>query len=252
MKTDQPIRIFDSSSADYHKAFQVFLDHTDQKAKARERLDELVSDLSSRRVLIDAGAGNGKVTAWFTDAFEHTIAAEPNASLRKELKETCPRAEVLEQTILDARISHKGDFILASHVFYYIKGDEWLKNLETLASWLSPEGTLVVILQNHGSDCMKMLRHFLGQSFNLEELADDFGKNNSPRYRLSLDTVPSHITTPDLDAAYTVAEFMLNLLPLPNPPSETEVSKYVQTHFAQGPNKYRFSCTQDFLEIRRR
>jgi hypothetical protein len=80
MSMSQRINVYDSQSKEYHHAFQVFLDHTDQKLKAQQWLNRLVQTLPLRRVFIDAGAGNGKVTAWFTDAFNQTIALEPNES----------------------------------------------------------------------------------------------------------------------------------------------------------------------------
>ncbi len=246
----QRVRRFDSSSDEYHKAFQLFLDHTDQKARARERLEKLVAGLPSRNVFIDAGAGTGKVTAWLEGSFGRTIAAEPNASLRKELAATCPSAEILGDMILDAKIAPKADFVLASHVFYYIDGRDWMPNLERLASWLAPQGMATVILQNRKTDCMEMLRHFLRQSFDLNLLASAFDKAHAGKYRTSVHTVPSFIRTPDLETACRVAEFMLNLLPLADPPAMADLRSYVDRNFKH-EGGYRFSCTQDFLEIQK-
>ena len=62
MINDQRIRIFDSQGEPYKQAFQIFLDHTDQKRNAKRWLQQVVNGLPSRKVLIDAGAGNGEVT----------------------------------------------------------------------------------------------------------------------------------------------------------------------------------------------
>ncbi len=252
MTTTQRIQVFDSSSQAYHKAFQTFLDHTDQKTRARETLGRKVAGLTHKRIFIDAGAGNGKVTAWFTDSFQQTLAMEPNPSLRQELATVCPRAKILPDIILEAKVSDKADFILASHVFYYIPGPEWMANLDRMVSWLAPQGTLIVILQNSQSDCMQMLRHFLKRAFDLKQLAGAFEEKAADDLEVSVETVPSRISTPDLDKAYSVAEFMLNLLPLPEPPASAEVCGYVQKHFKAKDGSFRFSCTQDFLQIRRR
>jgi len=104
MAEERTITVYDSQSHEYHRAFQVFLDHTDQKLKAQKWLTDLIDRLPSRRVFIDAGAGNGKVTAWFTERFGRTITIEPNASLRSELKRDCPAAEVVPERILDAKV----------------------------------------------------------------------------------------------------------------------------------------------------
>jgi SAM-dependent methyltransferase len=246
------IAIYDSQSSAYHRAFQVFLDHTDQKVKAQEWLNNVVERLASRRVFIDAGAGNGKVTAWFIDRFERTVAIEPNESLRSELALTCPAAEVLPEKILDARVAESGDLVLCSHVLYYIDGGEWMANLERLASWLGPAGVLVVALQNRDTDCMRMLERFSGRRFELGSLAARFRDRHRAAHQVTVETVPARIETQDPDSAYTIAEFMLNLLPMAEPPSRSAVEEYVREHFQRPGGGFRFSCDQDFVRIWRR
>ena len=244
------VGVYDSQSVAYHQAFQVFLDHTDQKVNARRWLDALVQSLPVRRVFLDAGAGNGQVTAWFLDQFEGTIAIEPNASLRAELRRTCPKADVLPVKILDAKPGVPGDLILCSHVLYYIERGEWRATVARMASWLAPHGTLVIVLQNHETDCMRMLEAFLGQRFDLDALSREFDALHGQRYRVDRQLVPAHVTTADLAPAYTIAEFMLNLLPMPNPPMRAALEDYVRQHFAAPGGGFRFSCHQDFLVIR--
>ena len=252
LSMSQRIKVYDSQSSAYHQAFQVFLDHTDQKVKAQQWLNRLVKTLPWQRTFIDVGAGNGKVTSWFIDSFNHTIATEPNESLRAELKEHCPQIEVLPGRILDLQIPASGDLVLCSHVLYYIEGAEWMANLERLASFLSPDGVLVVVVQHHESDCMQMLEHFFGWRFDLAALARTFQGEKGDHYEVSIETVPAHITTSDLASAYTIAEFMLNLLPMSNPPTHSDLEKYVQSHFASQEGGFRCSCDQDFLRIRPR
>lgn len=251
MDYDGPIAVYDSQTAAYHDAFQVFLDHTDQKLRTREWLDRLVETLPSTSVLIDAGAGNGKVTAWYVKAFERTIAIEPNPYLCDELRTTCPDARVLPTTILEAQPDAPGNLILCSHVFYYIDPSERIRHLEKLTSWVAPGGVLVVIVQHHETDCMRMLDHFLGLRFNMAELTAQLGETFDDRYQLELDLIPARIRTKDLDAAYTVAEFMLNLLPVSHIPDRRAVAAYVEEYFANPSGGYDFSCHQDCLVIHR-
>lgn len=252
MNTTERVSTYDSQSPAYHRAFEVFLAHTDQKVKARDWLKGLVHGLPSRQVFIDAGAGNGKVTAWFLEDFQRTIAIEPNPSLCDELRRTCPTAEVLPQKILDAQLSILADLVLCSHVFYYIDAADWMTHLEKLVSWLAPEGVLVVAVQNHDTDCMRMLEHFCGYRFHLSELASRFEALRGRHYRVEIATVPAQVVTADLDSAFIVAEFMLNLLPMPDPPPRRILEEYVRKHFASSAGGYRFSCDQDFLTIRSR
>jgi SAM-dependent methyltransferase len=263
----ETIAIFDSQGEAYRQAFQTFLDHTDQKEQARGWLNRLVDTLPRRRVFIDAGAGNGKVTAWFTGRFERTLAIEPNPHLRRELAESCPNAELIADGILTADLAASADFVLCSHVFYYIDRAAWLATLESLASWLAPGGSLVVVLQNHESDCMRMLDRFYGRRFDLSQLAAEFRGALGGQYHIGLETSPAAVQTSDFATAATIAEFMLNLLPLGGEadaaeadeekprrlpaPARDEAACYIRQHFADGRGGFRFSCNQDFLMVRR-
>ena len=251
MASAETIAVYNSQSREYHDAFQVFLDHTDQKLKAQKVLSDLIDRLPSRRVFIDAGAGNGKVTAWFIERFGRTIAIEPNASLRHDLESSCPTAEIIPEQILNAEIEATGDLILCSHVFYYVDASEWMQTLTRLASWLAPGGLLVLLVQNHDTDCMQMLNHFLGRRFLVSSLARQFQEARPGSYAVQIDTSPARIETPDFRSAYVIAEFMLNLLPMPHPPAQRALEDYVRAHFERPDGSFRFSCDQDFIQIRK-
>src|SRR5574342_1102127 len=102
MTQAEPIQVFHSQSEEYKRAFQVFLDHTDQKRNAKRFLGRLVEDLPERKTFIDAGAGTGEVTKAFAEAFDRTIAIEPNPHLLSQLQHAIPQAETIEAPILDA------------------------------------------------------------------------------------------------------------------------------------------------------
>jgi SAM-dependent methyltransferase len=246
------VHAYDSQSVAYHDAFQVFLRHTDQKVNARRWLDALVEAMPARQTFIDAGAGNGQVTAWFVGQFHRTIAVEPSPTLSDDLRRTCPSAEVHTVSILEADPGALADFVLCSHVLYYIRATEWLSHVIKMASWLTPEGALVIVLQNRDTDCMKMLEVFHGKRFDLALLAKEIEAKYGRQYRVEREIAPAHVTAPDFASAYTVAEFMLNLLPLPDPPPKRALEEYVHDHFAEASGGFRFSCHQDFLVVRRR
>jgi len=250
--SQETVQVFTSQTDAYHHAFKIFLDHTDQKVRARKRLVELVTTLDTHETFIDSGAGNGQVTSWLIGNFERTIAIEPNPSLRKELKKTCPAAEIIKEPITKAELTRRANFVLCSHVFYYIDRNQWMNNLETLVSWLSSDGMLVLILQNEETDCMNMIEYFHGERFQLRYLADQFRKKHQKQYEVQVETVPSHVVTSDFKSAYTIAEFMLNLLPITAPPRRETLENYTRTHFTDDKDMHRFSCHQDFLCIRPR
>ncbi len=245
------IRIFNSQGQAYKDAFRTFLLHTDQKRNAKVRLQGLIETLPERGVFIDAGAGNGEVTQWFAPAFRRTIAVEPNDHLRAELQLALPGAEVIDLPILKAQPCEQGDLVLCSHTFYYIPADQWLAHLERLVSWMSPGGLTVVVLQHRESGCMNMVHHFFGHRFELRRTAEEFQAKHGDQYDVGTTMDPAHVVTPDMEKAYAVAEFMLNLLEVRQAPAKRDVEHYLTTHFSAPEGGYRIPVHQDFLTIRR-
>ena len=252
MTPSEPMKVFDSQGEDYKRAFQVFLDHTDQKRNAKRFLQNLVEGLSQRKVFIDAGAGNGEVTKAFAGGFDRTVAIEPNPHLLEQLSRVVPQAEAIGSPILGAAPKGQGDFVLCSHTLYYIPADEWLAHLERLVSWMSPTGVTVIVIQNRGTACMAMLEHFFGYRFDLDGLINAFSAKHGDRYEVVTTLDPAHVETSELTSAYAVAEFMLNLLPISRPPTRGDVEAYLAKHCATAEGGYRLSVHQDFVQIRPR
>src|SRR5581483_7829499 len=150
-----------------------------------------------------------------------------------------------------ALVATKANFILCSHVFYYIPRREWESNLQRLIEWLDMGGVLAITIQNPETDCMRMVRHFIGGRRDLGELCEVAKGSPEGHFDVRLETVPAHITTDDLETACQVAEFILNVLPIPSPPTWLDLERYVQEHFLQPGGGYRFSCHQDFLRVAR-
>jgi hypothetical protein len=252
MADQERVRIFDSQGEAYKQAFQIFLDHTDQKRNAKRWLQNVVDRLPSRRVFIDAGAGNGEVTRTFAGAFERTIAIEPNVYLLKQLQQAVPAAETIGQPIMAAHPAAKADLVLCSHTLYYMPGEEWLAHLERLVSWMSPTGATIVVLQYRESGCMNMVHHFFGHRFELRRTADRFREKHGDRYEVVATLDPAHVVTPDMTKTYAVAEFMLNLLDITTPPLKEDVERYIEANFSCRDGGFRIPVHQDFLEIRPR
>ena len=252
MTNQECIRIFDSQGEAYKQAFKTFLDHTDQKRNAKRWLQNVVNDLPTRSVFIDAGAGNGEVTKAFSGAFGRTVAIEPNAYLLNQLQAAIPDAEAIGRPIMAADPAVQGDLVLCSHTLYYIPADQWLAHLERLVSWMSPTGVTIVVLQHRESGCMNMVHHFFGHRFELRRNADAFQAKYGDRYEVETTLDPAHVDTPDLPSAYAVAEFMLNLLTIDHAPTRQDVEAYLRANFTAKDGTYRIPVHQDFLMIRPR
>ncbi len=247
----QSINVYTSQSQQYEDTFKFYLEHSNEKVKTHEWLDQLVKRLPSRQLMIDAGAGYGLTTALFTDYFAQTIAVEPNDSFITQLKKNCPTVEVQHHTILDADLpSGSADLILCLHVFYHIVQEEWLANLEKMASWLSPNGVLVVAMANHESQCMKIYERFYKLEADLTALARTFEDQKGHKYEVVVETIPLNVRARSFEDAYTLAEFMLNPPPSPLPPSRHALEEYVHEYFTCPDGGYCFSCDQILLQIR--
>ena len=245
------VAYFDSTTLEYTRAFHRFLAHTDQKEKTMEWLDWEVEALPQRRIAIDAGAGTGKLTRWLADRFARVIGVEPNPSLADEFRTACPMATLIPETILAAKPQVVADFILCSHVFYYIPRTEWEENIRQLISWLAPGGLLAIAIENPSSDCTRMKHHFIPGGSDLRELAAVAESALGGSYDVRLDTVEAHIRTNDLQTACAVAEFILHVQSMPNPPLRADLEEYVSSRFSRPSGDYQYSCHQDFLRIAR-
>src|SRR5271166_2318090 len=133
---DEPLEPYAHDQPEYARAFETFVTPTDQKTKAIGWLTGWVNGLRSHGLFVDAGAGEGSMTAALAKLFDRTIAIEPNSALRAELARRCPEAEIVEAPIGEARIASSADFVLCSHVLYYIPQNDWTDTLERLTSWL--------------------------------------------------------------------------------------------------------------------
>lgn len=244
-------RIFSSETKDYMQAFELFLQHTNQKTNLYRWLETTVNGLPKKGVYIDVGPGEGGFTKRLAPLFNKTIAIEPNPYLLSQLQHALPQAITLNQTILAANPQEQADFILCSHVLYYIEQALWLANIERLVSWLAPKGLLVIVLQDRNTDCMQMLQHFFGHHYNLFGLLDELRARLSAAHEIHFEVDPAQIKADNFAAIYTITEFILNLVAIKTAPNKQEVEKYIGNHFIRDQS-YIISCDQDLLQIRRK
>ncbi|WP_031075156.1 class I SAM-dependent methyltransferase [Streptomyces sp. NRRL WC-3742] len=250
---DRPVRVLDVSGPEYRRAFELFLAGTDEKPLTHARLSEVVAALPHRRVLLDVGAGEGRTTAYLGRAFERTVAVEPSAAMREKLRAVCPEALVLPEPIDRAEPPEPADLVHLSHVLYYVPEAQWLPTVSRIRSWTAPGGTLLVVLQNPDSPCMRMAAHFTGARYDLRPLAAAL-RDRHPGDRLALETLGLRYRAESLDEAVDVAEFMVNVADLATMdprPARAALTAYVRRNFAQPDGTYAIGHTQDMLTLRR-
>ncbi|GAA1400727.1 hypothetical protein GCM10009639_42150 [Kitasatospora putterlickiae] len=253
-----PVRVLDVSGADYRRAFELFLAGTDEKPLTHARLGEVVAGLEHRRTFLDVGAGEGRTTAYLARYFERTVAVEPSASMREKLRLACPGALVLSEPVDAAEPPGPADLVHLSHVLYYVPPADWPATVRRVLDWVAPGGTLLVVLQNPESPCMRMAAHFTGVRYDLRPLAGQLAAQDAeragPRYTYAIEALDLHYRTDRLDEAVDVAEFMINVADLATMdplPERAELAAYVERHFARPEGGYAIGHTQDMLTVRR-
>ncbi|HJU09889.1 MAG TPA: class I SAM-dependent methyltransferase [Candidatus Binataceae bacterium] len=248
---DELLEPYAHDQPEYARAFGTFLTHTDQKTKTIGWLTNLVNGLRSHGLFVDAGAGDGSTTAALAKLFDRTIAIEPNSILRAELARRCPEAEILEATISDARIAAPADFVLCSHVLYYIPQNHWIDTLERLTSWLGAHGVAVLLLGNSNADVIALSREFFGKNIDLAPAVEEFKARHND-FEILTHTLNCEVVVDDLESACTLTRFFLSDYPdWGRRITRPRVEEYVRRHFTD-PRGYRLSCDQDALTLRRR
>ncbi len=227
------IDVFDSAGEPYRKAFSTFLAHTDQKANAMVWLEREIEALPRRDTFIDAGAGNGKLTRSCRNVSRRRSRSSRTPSPRADLIAACLDATALGKPSPRAEPATPGDFVLCSHVFYYIDRSEWAATLRRLSGWLAPGGVLAI-----ASPAPRNRPHADAPSLHGPAVRPagppPRASPGSPRTSSTSDTIWSsahHDECPSIRLTRSPSS-VLNLIPLPSPCAEA-VREYVARHFAQ-------------------
>jgi Methyltransferase domain len=247
---DEPLEPYAHDQPEYARAFGTFLTRTDQKTKTIGWLTNLVDGLQSHGLFVDAGAGDGSTTAALAKLFDRTIAIEPNSALRAELARRCPEAEIVEAPIGGARITSPADFVLCSHVLYYIPQNDWTETLERMTLWLGAYGSMVVLLANSNADAIALSREFFGKNFDLSPAVQEF-KARHDDFEILTHTLNCEVVVEDLESACTLTRFFLSDYPdWGKTITRRRIEEYVRSHFTH-PRGYRLSCDQDAVLLQR-
>ncbi len=94
-------------------------------------------------IVLDLGAGTGKLTRLLVPAFDRVVAVEPAEAMRRMLETICPEAEALPGTaqaipLADASV----DAVFAAQAFHWFDDE---RAVAEIARVLCPHGTLVLM-----------------------------------------------------------------------------------------------------------
>jgi SAM-dependent methyltransferase len=94
-------------------------------------------------VVLELGAGTGKLTRLLVDEFEHVVGVEPDAGMRRWFAALCPQAKLLGGTaeqipLADASV----DGVFVAEAFHWFAHE---RALAEIARVLRPRGALVLV-----------------------------------------------------------------------------------------------------------
>jgi ubiquinone/menaquinone biosynthesis C-methylase UbiE len=134
---------------EYQRQLALFARCSTEKGIELIRIGETIAELGHRRYFLDIGAGGGDLTIPTSQSFAHTTVVEPNEKQAGFLSRRCPDFEVYNNLWRNVDLGSKRyDFILCSHVLYYIGHSEWLTTIEKMYTHLEPGGRIAIVLQS--------------------------------------------------------------------------------------------------------
>jgi ubiquinone/menaquinone biosynthesis C-methylase UbiE len=195
--------------AEYQRQLNLFSRSSTEKGIELLKIGEIIAGLSKRRYFLDIGAGSGDLTIPVSQSFYETTIVEPNSKQAGYLKRRCPHFYIYndfwEKVAFDSK---RFDFILCSHVLYYIEEGHWMNTIEKMYDCLEEGGRIAIVLQSPIGEVASFFNHFADYDVNILELWRDliqrYGDDSiEVRYFLN------EIYTDNLDDMVSVGLFLL-------------------------------------------
>jgi SAM-dependent methyltransferase len=156
---------------EYKHQLECFVKSSTEKGIELVKIGELIARLAQRQSFLDIGAGGGDLTIPVSQSFEKTTVVEPNEIQADYLRRRCPRFAIINDYFDRADLGQQRfDFILCSHVLYYIPEGRWLETIAKMYSHLEKDGCIALIIQSPIGAVAEFFRHFTNYEVNILEL----------------------------------------------------------------------------------
>ena len=213
--------------AEYQRQLALFVRSSIEKGIELVKIGEILSGLKRGRFL-DVGAGGGDLTIPVSQSFAHTTVVEPNPRQAEFFQRRCPHFEVINSGFAEARLGEaRFDFILCSHVLYYVEAGSWTSTIERMHDHLAPGGGLAIVLQSPIGEVARFFNRFASYDVQVLELWRElialYGDQAvSVRYFLN------EIWTPELEDMVDIGLFLL--LDPAFKEHRSELAEYFEAH----------------------
>lgn len=195
--------------AEYQRQLSVFVRSSTEKSIELVKIGEIVAGLEERRSFLDIGAGGGDLTIPISQSFSEAAVVEPNERQASYFRRRCPHFKVYNESWERMVLGEKRfDFILCSHVLYYMDEGRWLSTIDKMYHHLEKGGRIAVVLQSPIGEVADFFKQFTSYEVNVLDLWRDlvlrYGEENvDVRY------FTNEIWTDNLDDMVTIGLFLL-------------------------------------------
>lgn len=159
---------------EYQEQLALFVRSSTEKSVELVKIGEIIGGLARRRSFLDIGAGGGDLTIPLSESFIETTVVEPNEKQVARLSRRCPHFNICHDCWDNVDLApQRYDFILCSHVLYYIKEDNWVKTIEKGYSHLEDGGWMAIVLQSPVGEVADFFNEFTSYDVNVLQLWKD-------------------------------------------------------------------------------
>lgn len=214
--------------AEYQRQLNLFIRSSTEKGIELVKIGEIMAGLSKRRYFLDIGAGSGDLTIPISQSFEEITIVEPNAKQAGYLRRRCPHFIIYNDSWESVNLDLKRyDFILCSHVLYYIKEDQWLSTIKKMYTHLEDGGRIAVVLQSPMGEVASFFNHFTSYDVNILDLWRDLIRKYGDEV-IDVRYFMNEIYTDNLEDMVSVGLFLL--LDCKFKERKKEIKQYFESH----------------------
>jgi ubiquinone/menaquinone biosynthesis C-methylase UbiE len=234
--------------AEYQRQLDLFVKSSTEKGIELVKIGEIIAGLPRRRYFLDIGAGGGDLTIPVSQSFDRTTVVEPNERQAEYLKKRSPHFHIYNGFWENVELgSQRFDFILCSHVLYYIEEGTWLTTIERMYEYLEDKGCIAIVLQSPIGEVADFFNEFTHYDVNILELWRDliqvYGDDAiEVRYFMN------EIWTESLDDMVTIGLFLL--IDRRFNAYKEQIRQYFESHHKK-PEGYRIKQDEILLVIRK-
>ena len=195
--------------AEYKRQLALFIQCSTEKGIELVKIGETIAGLTHRKQFLDIGAGGGDLTIPISQSFDATTIVEPNERLSSFLRQRCPHFTVYNDLWKDIDLGSKRyDFILCSHVLYYIEEGHWLSTIEKMYTHLEDKGRIAIVLQSPVGEVADFFNQFTDYDVNILELWRDLIQRHGDD-AIEVRYFMNEIWTDNLEDMVTIGLFLL-------------------------------------------